>query len=148
MKPVWSYSNYKVVTALNIGVVVFKGWYVSGSIQGEACCFCCNLRDRVWIPFRCWSLSTRLCSASVTLALVCELLISALQVQAILFVSCRHHDLLTQHLFTFAVLQWIRPVYIPIHIQIYRIVLYHELYSGLWWWWVLKTHWYWHISNK
>ena len=55
------------------------------------------------IPFRCWSLSARLCSASVTLALVCEFLVSALQVQAILFVSPRHHHLLTWHLFTFAV---------------------------------------------
>lgn len=57
------------------------------------------------IPFRCWSLSARLCSASVTLALVCELLVSARQVQAILFVTHRHYHLLTQHLFTFAVLQ-------------------------------------------
>ena len=57
------------------------------------------------IPFTCCCLSARLCSASVTLSLVCELLISALQVQAILFVSSRHHDLLTWHLFTFAVLQ-------------------------------------------
>lgn len=78
---------------------------MGGSIQGEAYCFCCTLiiETGCEIPFTCSSLSARLCSASVTLALVCELLVSALQVQTILFVRRRHHHLLTWHLFTFAV---------------------------------------------